>query len=46
MTNKIDYPLLPNNQNIIGILGGGQLGKMTALSVNKIGYKTHLYCPK
>ena len=46
MTNKIDYPLLPNNQNIIGILGGGQLGKMTALSANKIGYKTHLYCPK
>ena len=46
MTNKIDYPLLPNNHNIIGILGGGQLGKMTALSANKMGYKTHLYCPK
>ena len=43
---KINYfPVLPKNENIIGIIGGGQLGKMIALSASKAGYKTHLYCP-
>ena len=46
MINNINYPILPNNENTIGILGGGQLGKLTALSAAKMGYKTHLYCPK
>ncbi len=46
MTNIIDFPILPSNKNIIGILGGGQLGKMIALSASRAGYKTHLYCPK
>ena len=31
---------------IIGILGGGQLGKMTAIAAKKLGYRTFLYCPK
>ena len=45
--SKIDnFPKLPNDENIIGIIGGGQLGKMIALSASKAGYKTHLYCPK
>ena len=46
MTNNVDFPILPSSENIIGILGGGQLGKMIALSASRAGYKTHLYCPK
>ena len=30
----------------VGILGGGQLGKMTAIAANRLGYYTLLYCPK
>ena len=30
----------------IGILGGGQLGKMTAIAAKRLGYNTKLYCPK
>ena len=30
----------------IGILGGGQLGKMTAIAAKKLGYHSFLYCPK
>ncbi len=29
----------------IGILGGGQLGKMIAVAAKKLGYETCLYCP-
>ena len=46
MNHHINYPILPNNDKAIGILGGGQLGKFIALSASKMGYKTHLYCPK
>ena len=46
MTKLKNFPILPNNENVIGIIGGGQLGKMIALSASKTGYKTHLYCPK
>ncbi|MBV8059957.1 MAG: 5-(carboxyamino)imidazole ribonucleotide synthase [Alphaproteobacteria bacterium] len=28
----------------IGILGGGQLGRMTALAAAQLGYKTHIFC--
>ncbi len=31
---------------IIGILGGGQLGRMTALAASNLGYRTHIYCPE
>ncbi len=30
---------------VIGIIGGGQLGKMTAEAARKLGYKTHVFCP-
>jgi 5-(carboxyamino)imidazole ribonucleotide synthase len=30
---------------IIGILGGGQLGRMTALAAAALGYRTHTYSP-
>ncbi len=29
----------------IGILGGGQLGRMLAISAAQLGYKCHIYCP-
>ena len=35
---------LPPN-SIIGILGGGQLGRMTALAAAKLGYQCHIFCP-
>jgi 5-(carboxyamino)imidazole ribonucleotide synthase len=34
----------PNS--IIGILGGGQLGRMTALAAASLGYKVHVYTPE
>ena len=30
----------------IGILGGGQLGRMIALAAAGIGYRCHVYCPE
>jgi 5-(carboxyamino)imidazole ribonucleotide synthase len=29
----------------IGILGGGQLGRMSVLAAAKLGYKCHIFCP-
>ena len=29
----------------IGILGGGQLGRMTAEAASRLGYRCHVYCP-
>ncbi|MET3924060.1 5-(carboxyamino)imidazole ribonucleotide synthase [Devosia sp. 2618] len=29
----------------IGILGGGQLGRMLALAASKLGFRSHIYCP-
>ena len=30
---------------IVGILGGGQLGRMMALEAARLGLKSHIYCP-
>jgi len=30
---------------VIGILGGGQLGRMLAMAAAQLGYHTHIYCP-
>ena len=38
-----DMPLPPGS--IIGILGGGQLGRMLALAAARLGMKTHIFCP-
>ena len=46
MSKRENCPKWPEDENVIGIIGGGQLGKMIALSASKAGYKTHLYCPK
>ena len=43
---KKNFPILPSAKNIIGILGGGQLGKMTAMAATKLGFETYLYCQK
>ena len=31
---------------IIGIFGGGQLGRMTALAAARLGYRCHIFCPE
>jgi 5-(carboxyamino)imidazole ribonucleotide synthase len=31
--------------SIIGILGGGQLGRLLALAAARLGMKTHIFCP-
>ncbi|WIY52312.1 5-(carboxyamino)imidazole ribonucleotide synthase [Devosia sp. YIM 151766] len=36
-------PLPPGST--IGILGGGQLGRMLALAAARLGLKSHVYCP-
>ena len=30
----------------IGILGGGQLGKMLAIAAAEMGYRCHIYAPE
>lgn len=30
----------------IGVLGGGQLGRMMALAAARLGYRVHVYCPE
>ncbi|MBT5374487.1 MAG: 5-(carboxyamino)imidazole ribonucleotide synthase [Rhodospirillaceae bacterium] len=30
----------------IGIIGGGQLGRMTALAAANLGYRSHIFCPQ
>lgn len=36
-------PLLQGST--IGILGGGQLGRMLALAAARLGFRTHIFCP-
>ncbi|MGO1118485.1 5-(carboxyamino)imidazole ribonucleotide synthase [Rhodovibrionaceae bacterium A322] len=36
-------PLPPGS--VIGILGGGQLGRMAALAAANLGYRSHIFCP-
>jgi len=39
-----DLPALPPG-SMIGILGGGQLGRMLSLAASKLGMRTHIFCP-
>jgi 5-(carboxyamino)imidazole ribonucleotide synthase len=41
---KLEKPLPPNS--VIGILGGGQLGRMLALAAARLGLKCHIYAPE
>jgi 5-(carboxyamino)imidazole ribonucleotide synthase len=43
MSRKNSAPLPPGS--VIGILGGGQLGRMLSLAAARLGMKTHIYCP-
>ena len=36
-------PLVPGSR--IGILGGGQLGRMLATAAAKLGFRVHVFCP-
>jgi 5-(carboxyamino)imidazole ribonucleotide synthase len=40
--DNIGAPILPGAT--IGILGGGQLGRMTALAAANLGYRCHIFC--
>ena len=44
-TPLMSNTLLPLGSSI-GILGGGQLGRMIAMSCIELGYKSFVYCPK
>ncbi len=35
-----------NNVKILGILGGGQLGRMSALAAARLGIECHIFCPE
>ncbi len=37
--------LIPPGRTI-GILGGGQLGRMTAIAAARLGYRSHIYAPE
>ncbi|WP_114376120.1 5-(carboxyamino)imidazole ribonucleotide synthase [Elioraea thermophila] len=39
------FPPLPPGSTI-GILGGGQLGRMLAMAAARLGYRTHVYSPE
>ncbi|MHA1523337.1 MAG: ATP-grasp domain-containing protein, partial [Alphaproteobacteria bacterium] len=44
MTDQPDFPLPP--LSTIGILGGGQLGRMLAVAAAELGFRTHIFCPE
>src|SRR5262245_44019282 len=41
---KLEKPLPPNS--VIGILGGGQLGRMLTLAAARLGLKCHIFAPE
>ena len=43
MTGDVVRTVAPGGT--IGMLGGGQLGRMTALAAARLGYKTHVFSP-
>jgi len=44
MTSKTNSPLEPGST--IGILGGGQLGRMLAQAAARLGFNVHVFCPE
>ncbi|QDU58071.1 5-(carboxyamino)imidazole ribonucleotide synthase [Aeoliella mucimassa] len=38
-------PALPEN-SILGVFGGGQLGRMFAEAAHELNYRVHVYCPE
>ena len=43
LSDRLAQPIFPGA--VIGILGAGQLGKMTAQAAAKLGYRTHVFAP-
>ena len=43
---KSQHSSLITQHSIIGILGGGQLGRMMAIAAAELGYSAHIYCPE
>jgi len=41
--HRMPEPLKPGAS--IGILGGGQLGRMLSVAASRLGFKTHIFCP-
>src|SRR6266508_3890819 len=41
---RLGKPLQPGS--VVGILGGGQLGRMLALAAARLGLKCHIYAPE
>ena len=44
MPEQPSFPLAPGST--IGIMGGGQLGRMTALAAAPLGYRCHIFTPE
>src|SRR6185295_8539494 len=40
---ELNRPLPPGST--IGILGGGQLGRMLAIAAARLGFRCHIFCP-
>ena len=45
-TDADETPAVIAPGGTIGIFGGGQLGRMTALAAAELGYRVHIYCPE
>ncbi len=41
----VPFQAVPPN-GCVGILGGGQLGRMLAMAAARLGLRTHIYCPQ
>lgn len=44
MVTEMANSALPQG-SVIGILGGGQLGRMTSMDAARLGYRSHIYSP-
>ncbi|MEK7802399.1 MAG: 5-(carboxyamino)imidazole ribonucleotide synthase [Pseudomonadota bacterium] len=38
--------MMTKKVTVLGILGGGQLGRMSTLAAARLGIKTHIFCPE
>ena len=41
----VDHPSPIKPNGVIGILGGGQLGRMLSMAAARLGLRSHIYCP-
>ncbi len=43
---SVDRSVIVSPGATIGIIGGGQLGRMTAMAAARLGYRCHIFCPE